>query len=141
MNEVKLGPSLWIYAIHSNNGELFHLLEEFNVDLPDDWFQMFLKEAIKCHHNDIANYILNNKIDNKNTSFKFKRNILAYCYRYHNYEFFPTDFENEFIIAYLCKYNYYKLVEFFLEDKKIDLEKKYFGILTLFLMKFNIFFK
>ena len=34
MNEVDLTSSLWLYAIHSNNAELIHMLETNNVCLP-----------------------------------------------------------------------------------------------------------
>ena len=32
VNQVKLIPSLWIYAIHSRNPEIIHLLEENNIE-------------------------------------------------------------------------------------------------------------
>ena len=31
---VELKPSIWLYAIHSQNAELFHLLDSLNVDQP-----------------------------------------------------------------------------------------------------------
>ena len=35
MNNVELSPSLWLYAIHGNNAELIHLLEENKVEPKD----------------------------------------------------------------------------------------------------------
>lgn len=34
MNKVELKPSLWLYAIHSQNAELISLLEENKIDRP-----------------------------------------------------------------------------------------------------------
>ncbi|KAK8839476.1 hypothetical protein M9Y10_031831 [Tritrichomonas musculus] len=124
LNNVPLKPSLWLFAIHSNNAELIHLLEEYNVGLPGNSFLLCLKEAIKCHHNEIANYFLNNKIMESEAFLNFKDNIIAYCYHYHNYEFFPTIFDYQYTAVYLCKYNYYKLVELFLDNKEFDFNSK-----------------
>ena len=88
---------LWICAIHGKNAEIIHLLEELEVELNDETYSICLKEAIKCHHNDIANYIalnLLNKIDDNEISFAF---------RYHNFEFFPNDITKDSIIFYACK--------------------------------------
>ena len=65
LNNVELTPSLWLYAIHCNNPEIIHLLEENHV-IPEDksYFECY-KESIKCHHNNIANYIKDNLIDEK----------------------------------------------------------------------------
>ena len=57
-NNVPLTPSLWIYAIHSNNANLIHILEENNVSPPKDSYITCLKEAKKCHHNNVASYFL-----------------------------------------------------------------------------------
>ena len=57
-NDIQLDSSIWIYAIHSKNAELIHFLEEKQVE-PEN-YKIILKEAIKCHHNDIANYIIDN---------------------------------------------------------------------------------
>lgn len=60
-NEVQLNNELWMYAIHSQNAELIHFLESNNVDCTN--FDDVLIEAIKCHHNDFATYIIDNLID------------------------------------------------------------------------------
>ena len=84
-NQVPLTPSLWLYAIHSNNADLIHFLEENEVEAEAEqnkpktkkthgWFYYdnyesttqkesfddVIKESIKCHHNNIANYIKDN---------------------------------------------------------------------------------
>lgn len=40
--------------------------------------------------------------------------------KYHNYSYFPEDFENNFGFFYLCKYNYLKLAKLFLNTKEIN---------------------
>ena len=59
MNNVKLTPSLWIYAIHGRNSEIIHILEDNHVKPEDTTFTECLVESIKCHHNEIAEYIEN----------------------------------------------------------------------------------
>ena len=65
MNKVGLKPSLWLYAIHSNNPELIHFLEENHVDPDDKTYGECYKESIKCHHNDFARFIFDNVIKNQ----------------------------------------------------------------------------
>ena len=60
--KVDLNQSLWIYGIHSNNAEIINLLEENHIPFI---FEDCVNEAVKCHHNDIADYFLNNCPDKK----------------------------------------------------------------------------
>ena len=62
INKVELTPSMWLYAIHSRNAELVHFLEENHVIPNDETYEKCYKESIKCHHNDFANYIFDNKL-------------------------------------------------------------------------------
>ena len=128
LNRVDLTPSLWFYVIHSKNNELIHLLEENKVEPPDSKYYKCLEEAIKCHHNDISVYINDNLINEKNSSneidLRFNENICAYSLHYYNYYFFPNDLNHEFILFYLCQYDYYTLVKFLLDENKIDLNAK-----------------
>lgn len=48
--------SLWLYAIHSNKIELIILLVEKKIMPEDETYLECFLEAIKCHHNDIAEY-------------------------------------------------------------------------------------
>ena len=56
----ELTPSLWPLAILSKNAEMIHLLEENHVKLEDKSYKQVFYESIKCHHNDITNYFINN---------------------------------------------------------------------------------
>ncbi|KAK8871663.1 hypothetical protein M9Y10_007401 [Tritrichomonas musculus] len=134
MNKVVLTPSLWLYAIHGNKPELIHLLEENRIKPEDKTYFKCLEEAIKCHHNNIANYIqsnlLNQKMDDENCQKKFNENSIAFCFHYYNYACLPIvdDFiNNDFTLFYLCKYNYFNLVTLFVEIKGLKLKEKVFS--------------
>ena len=81
------------------------------VNPPNESFEICFNEAVKCHHNELAiyiKYVLMNdeKIDYKN------------CFKYYNYRQIPCELKNDSIFYYLYHYNYSKLVELFLEERK-----------------------
>ena len=115
MNKVNLKPSLWLYAIHSNNAELIHLLEHY--ELPKNNLQIYL-ESIKCHHNDIANYIKNNHI---NPNEKVSEKTISKYLKYHNFEYFQTKEIFKYGFFYLCKYIYNTLVNLFMNEKENEI--------------------
>ncbi|KAK8899094.1 hypothetical protein M9Y10_001395 [Tritrichomonas musculus] len=143
LNNAKLMPSLWLYAIHGRNPELIHLLEESGVEPNDKTYEECLKMAIKCHHNDIANYIKENLLDEKieisNLEHNYDENIVAYSFRYMNYDFMPIDLNNKFFLHYSCHYNYFKLVEILMKTKKFPLNASIIHIINLFLIQFQIY--
>ena len=50
-------PELWLYAIHGNNQEIIHFLEDNRIIPEDKSFQQTLIESIRCHHNVIRSYL------------------------------------------------------------------------------------
>lgn len=64
---VELTSSMWIYAIHSCNAELIRYLEDNHVSPPDNDYERILEESIKCHHNDISNYLIDNIMNEEYT--------------------------------------------------------------------------
>ena len=120
MNNVELTPSLWLYAIHSNNPDLIHLLEEYHVEPKNKSFEECLKEAIKCHHNDVARYIQDNLLIGKVDESK----ILSSIFAYYNYCFFPKSLDGKFTLHYLCQYNHYTLVKLLLESNELDVNSE-----------------
>ena len=112
INNVKLTPSLWIYAIHSNNAEMINFLEESNVNPPDDSYEKCLEESIKCHHNEIASYFLEQKLENIDIS-----KIYGYCFKYYNYLFLPSNFDYNLVSFYICQYHYDNLVKILVEKE------------------------
>ena len=136
-NKVELESSLWFYAIHGKNAEIIHILETNNVLPPKKSYEKCLKESIKCHHNDLANYIINNLIDKndfeKNIINNFSENINEYSIRYFNFYFFTFDLKNKFIFYYLCEFNYIELVDLYLKFIYIDLNA------TIIILLFDFF--
>ena len=119
MNNVKLLPSLWLYAIHGKNAEIIHLLVENHIEPVDKTYNECLKESIKCHHNEIASFIQTNFL--KETQNSYDNNIYSYAFHYHNYSFFPTDFTDKFTFFYLCQYNYFYLVKILCNTQRINI--------------------
>ena len=65
INNAYLNPCLCNYAIHSRNAEIIHYLEENHIIYDNDNYFNFFEESIKCHHNEIVNYVLDNLIEEK----------------------------------------------------------------------------
>lgn len=130
MNNVKLTPSLWKYAVHSNNAELIHLLEELHIK-PKDINKDCLIESIKCHHLNLMNYFDENYVSDH---FFFIKGLHYYNFSYlcnHPFEIsesFRTIYINKYksinlinddylipfdLMIYGCvKYDYYNIVSF-----------------------------
>ena len=140
-NGVTLESSLWSYAIHGKNADLIHLLEECHIKPENNSYERCLEESIKCHHNDITNYIHDNFSSpeelSKNIQFNFCKNFNAYSFHYYNYEYFPSSFDNRFILHYLCEYDYTKLVELLLKSKTIDVNQRVKKISNILCFKWN----
>lgn len=118
MSSVDLPPSLWLYAIHSQNPEMIHLLEEENVDPDDESFKECIKESIKCHYNDFFEYIKSQycKFDDDDDF-----DIISTKIKYHNYVLFPNDLTKLFSFYNFCRYNYVLIVDLLLETSEIDI--------------------
>ena len=135
MNSIELEPTLWLYAIHSKNAELIHIIEEHMIlEKNDKIYEKCFFEAIKCHHNDIANYIKDNYLLNSKIN---KIKIIENGIHYLNYEFFPDDFNSDNEFNLLFKFNYITLVDFFLEKNKTKIEWKIKIEIQFILSSFN----
>lgn len=124
-NEVELTSSLWLFAVHGDDAEIIKILEEKSVQPPSNSYYECIKEAIKCHHNNIVNYIQNNfldenliKIDFEN---KFDNNVAAYCFHYYNLFYLPNDIDWKYVLYYACHYDHFEIVDCLLNTKKIDI--------------------
>ena len=147
-NEVKLTPSLFIYAIHGDDSEIINIVEE-KVELSignlkeegeeedeeeeDDnkdeltnitYLKCFFK-AIECHHNDVANYIFNNYLESQEID--YSKFILKFL-QYYNYQLILRDYYdsilNESYFYWFCEYDYYFLANLFLTSKDFDVNEK-----------------
>ena len=112
--KAELTPSLWLYAIHSKNAELIHLLEELDIepiinnDNEEKSYIECFKESIKCHHNAIANYFINNYLSNKDENSK---DTFVQSLEYYNFLFLPKELVDESSFCHLCHFDYYSFVK------------------------------
>ena len=124
LNGVSFESSLWIFAIHGQCHEIIHILEDNKIE-PES-IKLCFSESLKCHHNEIANYLLNNYSIKNDFDF-------APCISYYNYLFFPKKLDYRSFIN-LCKHNYLKIVEVLCKlpismiNEKIISKKKFFLI-------------
>lgn len=123
INNVQLESGLWIYAIHSNNAEIIHLLEESLGKQNDEFYKKILEESIKCHHNEIADYLIANYFDDiENQSFQKEATLKSL--KYYNFSFINKDFVNKSTFIDLCRFDYASIVEKLLKYDEIDINEK-----------------
>ena len=120
LNKVELTPQLWIYAIHGKNADIIHFLEEYKIEPPKKNYKESLIESIKCHYNDVVDYLLNQyfQMENQNSN-----DLYIECIKHYNFSFFNDEFLNDTTFFYLCKYEYCFLMSFALNDEKINVNK------------------
>ena len=127
-NECNLTSNMWKYSIHSQNEELIKYLEDNDVLPPNKDYKIILKESIKCHHNDVSNYIISNLIDEEDLKDSLENgngiNYYKCSVEFHNYYFFPENIEYKYMFFYLCGYDYYILVDLYLKNQNIDINEK-----------------
>ena len=120
----KLKPLLWFYVIHSRNAELIHLLEELHVNPIMNGKNSYIgcfNESIKCHHNDIAYYFINNYLQNEDEN---SQNTLKQSLKYYNFTFLKNELINESSFCFMCKYDYYSLAKVFLATRDVEINSK-----------------
>ena len=135
-NGVELTPSVWLYAVHSNNPELIHLLEDSKIE-PDSYLQVY-NEAIRCHHNSVANYINKNYLgqneegkneekeeeEEKNDDDEIKDSFIVSLKSY-NFELINEDsIKDNSSFSNLCKYDYCTFVKHLIHNQNVDLNEK-----------------
>ena len=100
---------------------MIHFLEENEIKPKDETYQEVYDESIKCHHNDIANYIQDNYFQSEKD---YSNDKLINGLKYYNFMLIKYDIENETSFGYLCKYDYYLLVFILCKNTNIDINKK-----------------
>ena len=123
LNNAELTESLWFYTIHSKNAELIHFLETDKIKPPNNSYEKCLEEAIKCHHNDIAEYIKENYIFKPNKQLALYRDVIELSFKYNNYFFYPEKFDTNEIFSFLYENNYNEAVDVFIDDRYDDIEE------------------
>ncbi|KAK8863518.1 hypothetical protein M9Y10_011204 [Tritrichomonas musculus] len=118
LNGVYIGTNIEFYAIHSNNPEFIHILEANHVQFNEYCFY----ESIKCHHNDIANYIKENYL---NEGCENSYDFIYSVFENYNFVFIENNCFNQDCFYLLSRYDYYQFVKFLMNDERIDINRKY----------------
>ena len=87
---------------------------------PKKSYELCIKEAIKCHHNEIVDYFIEN-------DFISIEKLYKYAFHYYN---FPSFDENTFCFFEACEFDYFNLVKFYIDKGIIDLNQKKYCILS-----------
>lgn len=106
---------IFLYATHSWNPKTIQIAEDKVVGINKN----ILKEAIKCHNNDIAIYLCNNYLIDE-----CMNDIISCCFQYGNFLFLPTSIQTIQFFLFACQYNYLDLVKILLKNCKIDINEK-----------------
>ena len=108
-----------MYAIHRCNEEIIHLLEE-KLTFPDNLIEQILIKSIKCHHNSITEYIINNHLKKPQS---LQKNVLLKIFKYFNFTFIDDKDLNSSIFYDLCRYDYSTFVEELIKSTDADVNK------------------
>ena len=117
-NNIELTSSLWPYAIHSFNQELIFLLLEKKVKPLSESFVKCSLDAIKCHNNELFEYIQNNLV---NDAEKNNEEIVSKCIKCYNFAILDHHLINQSKFFDLCQYDYYYLVKLLMNDVDLNL--------------------
>ena len=129
MNGVELTQSLWHFVIHGQNPELIHRLEENHIEPKIRKngsrnevvsYTECYKESMKCHHNDITNYIQNNLLQNEEEN---ERDNLIQPLEYYNFIFLQKEKISKFSFTDFCNYGYYLIANDLLKNIDIDINE------------------
>ena len=127
-NGIKL--DLWSLkiSVYSNNPELIHLIERYDTKMTKYQYETVYKKSIKCHHNEIANYIKNTYLCDCEDS-----KYLFCALKNYNIHFIQPEFiQNEYFYD-LCLFDYYHIVDVLVKNENFDINniRTYKGILKL----------
>lgn len=140
MVQFKFSNFCWIkclnYHLHcGQNLEIIHILENKKVQPEDETYDEIYKESIKCHHNNIANYIKENLLkqnegekkddeeeeeDVEDDDENNVKNSFIFALKYYNFAFIQSDMINDSVLFDLCKYDYYFFIDSILKTTNVD---------------------
>ena len=129
IQKVQLTTSIWPYAIHGRNAEIIQFLEEQKIKTLCDSRQYLVIESIKCHHNEITEYLQSNLCDKEKiyNNYLYRKSLKSY-----NFIFFTDEIVCSLINScksneklnvpyYLSKYDYFLIVEFLCKENLCDI--------------------
>ena len=117
LNQVPIESSTFLYAIHSQNPIMIHFIEE-NIDktlLIKSLYKRAFYESIKCHHNEIASYLYNNK--------NLEQINYIKCLKKYNFEYSMEMHLDDAMFVYSAKYDFYDIVNFLLLNQDVHINR------------------
>lgn len=135
LQKPSLPENLWKCAIHGRNYEIIHLLEESQPIPPSNSYKTLLMEAIKCHNNELADYLIYKYFQNELEPIQLDYEIMETIIQSHNYPMMLDWLENNFVFTNkllidLCKFSYYHIVAILLKSQDIDVNYQQIIILN-----------
>ena len=123
---IELTPSLWLYSIHGNNPKIIKHLMKNKIQLSSKLYDECIKESIKCHHNNIVNYLKENiktiiNCNDYDIYDDLNKNIILSSFHYYNFSYFPKEINDLKIFEYACRYDYSKIVRYLLNEEDIEI--------------------
>lgn len=121
------------YIIHGQHPEIIQIfIDSWNNNFDESNADILFIESLIFHNIDASNFVLQNYC--KNVSFD-DADFLSNLFKFYNYAYFPNKFDDETVFYYLCKYDYYYIVEMLLKTVKIDINQVISTVFKLFLKK------
>ena len=105
------------YSIHGYHPEIINICTNINRENSLFYNQLCFYESIKCHHNDIVNYFIQNDL------YKTKESDSYAIIKSYNFKLFLDEYINQSNFFYFCKYDYISIISYFLENSNIDVNK------------------
>lgn len=118
LNGVELTTTLWKYAIHGDNEEIFHILEEKNIFPNYKESEKCLKESIKSYQKDVENYISSNICKDITVD-------LSFILQNYNFDNIISDDINGQSFKTIFQCEYIDLAKFILESYNVDVNEKF----------------
>lgn len=115
-NDVKLNQNLMPFAVHGENEEIIHILTDDMIELNNEC----LYELIKCHHNSIANYTIDNYYQNDDNIWN---RFFDISIKYYNFLLIQNQLINNNSFFKICNYDYGSLLIILLKSNNIDVNK------------------
>lgn len=117
LNNVRIEPSIMLFAIHCGNPDLIHIIEEIDLPIDESIHEKCFIESLKCHRNEIADYYANNFLSPQEVE-----HLLCHCVEYFNFEYMKGELIGQYFTL-LCKYDYVDFVELLLKQDEVDVNK------------------
>ncbi|KAK8854125.1 hypothetical protein M9Y10_016677 [Tritrichomonas musculus] len=114
LNNAELTSFLWIAAVHSNNPELIHEIEGLRIKPKDETYRECIEEAIKCHNNNVASYII------EQLTTKKQEDYFTIGFRYYDFGFFLQDLDYGYLFLFLFEYDYLNIVKLLINSGYVN---------------------